>query len=81
MGGFTILNSSTGEVGTLRTIIFFPSVDPIPTDAHERTEPASEKGLPLKPYPESILLGGLLFWLPGNDIRILIIKNTILKSH
>lgn len=44
VGGLTILKSSTGDVGTLRTIIFFPSVEPIPTDAHDRTEPASENG-------------------------------------
>lgn len=59
-----MLKSSTGEVGTLLTIIFFPSVDPIPTDAHERTDPASENGFPLIPYPESKLLGGLLDGIP-----------------
>ena len=45
VGGLTILKSSTGEVGTLLTIIFFPSVDPIPTDAHDLTDAASENGL------------------------------------
>lgn len=44
-----MLKSSTGEVGTLLTIIFLPSVDPIPTDAHDLTDPASENGFPLIP--------------------------------
>lgn len=47
VGGLTILNSSTGDVGTLLTIIFFPSVEPMPTDAHDRTDPASENGFAL----------------------------------
>lgn len=47
VGGFTMLNSSTGVVGTLLMIIFLPSVEPMPTDAQERTDALSlENWLP-----------------------------------
>lgn len=37
-----MLNSSVGELGTLRITIFLPSVEPIPIDANERTDIPSE---------------------------------------
>lgn len=41
-----MLNSSAGELGTRRIIILRPSVEPIPIDANERIDVASEKSLP-----------------------------------
>lgn len=38
VGGLTMLNNSTGEVGTFRTINFLPSVDPKPTEVQEGVE-------------------------------------------
>lgn len=37
-----MLNNSAGVFGTRRMIIFLPSVEPIPIDANERIEIASE---------------------------------------
>lgn len=45
IGGFTILNSSAGEFGTRRIIIFRPSVEPIPIDVNDRSDVASENNL------------------------------------
>lgn len=45
-GGLTMLNSSAGVFGTRRIIIFRPSVDPMPIDASDRIDVASEKSLP-----------------------------------
>lgn len=45
-GGLTIDNSSAGVFGTRRIIIFRPSVDPIPIDANDRIDVASENSLP-----------------------------------
>lgn len=42
IGGFTMLSNSAGVFGTRRMIIFRPSVEPIPIDANERIEIASE---------------------------------------
>lgn len=39
-------NNSAGVFGTLRIIIFRPSVDPKPIEANERIEVASENNLP-----------------------------------
>lgn len=41
-----MLNSSAGDCGTRRTIIFRPSVDPIPIDANDRIDVAFENILP-----------------------------------
>lgn len=41
-----MLNSSAGDCGTRRTIIFRPSVDPIPIDANDRIDAAFEIILP-----------------------------------
>ena len=41
-----MLNSSAGVFGTRRIIIFRPSVDPMPIDASDRIEVASENSLP-----------------------------------
>lgn len=41
-----MLSSSEGDVGTLRTIIFLPSVDPIPMDAKDLMDVASEISFP-----------------------------------
>lgn len=45
-GGLTMLSSSAGVFGTRRIIIFRPSVDPIPIDANDRIDVASENNLP-----------------------------------
>lgn len=42
VGGLIICKSSDGELGTLRIIIRRPSVEPIPIDASDRTDEASE---------------------------------------
>lgn len=41
-----IVNSSVGDVGTRRMTIFLPSVEPIPIEAIDRIEAASENILP-----------------------------------
>lgn len=41
-----MLKSSAGECGTRRIIIFRPSVEPMPIDANERIDVASENNLP-----------------------------------
>lgn len=41
-----MLNSSAGVFGTRRIIIFRPSVDPMPIDANDRIDVASENNLP-----------------------------------
>lgn len=41
-----MLKSSAGVFGTRRTIIFRPSVDPIPIDANDRIDVASDINLP-----------------------------------
>lgn len=41
-----MLNSSAGVFGTRRIIIFRPSVDPMPIDANDRIDVASENSLP-----------------------------------
>lgn len=41
-----MLNSSAGEFGTRRIIILRPSVEPIPIDANDRIDVASENNLP-----------------------------------
>lgn len=46
-----MLSNSVGEFGTLRIIIRRPSVDPIPIDASDRTELASEN---IRPDPLSL---------------------------
>lgn len=46
IGGLTMLSNSAGVFGTRRMIIFRPSVDPIPIDASERIDIASEYILP-----------------------------------
>lgn len=40
-----MLRSSEGEVGTFLMVIFFPSVEPIPMEARDRTETTCERGL------------------------------------
>lgn len=44
-----MLSNSAGEFGTLRMIIFRPSVDPTPIDASERIDAASEYSFPEPP--------------------------------
>lgn len=44
--GLTMLRSSAGVLGTRRIIIFRPSVDPMPIDANDRIDVASENNLP-----------------------------------
>lgn len=46
IGGLTMLSSSCGVFGTRRIIILRPSVEPMPIDASERIEIASENILP-----------------------------------
>lgn len=41
-----MLSSSSGEFGTRRTIILRPSVDPMPIDAKDLIDVASEISLP-----------------------------------
>lgn len=44
--GFMMLSSSSGEFGTRRTIILRPSVEPMPIDAKDLIDVASEISLP-----------------------------------
>lgn len=46
-----IVNSSVGDVGTRRITIFFPSVEPIPIEAIDRIDAASEN---IFPDPQSL---------------------------
>lgn len=46
-----MLNNSAGVFGTRRIIIFRPSVEPIPIDANDRIDVASENNLPLQSDP------------------------------
>lgn len=57
-----MLSSSDAELGTLRTIILFPSVDPIPIEAKDLVEVASSFPVPIslktnelvRPIPEAL---------------------------
>lgn len=44
--GFIIRKRSWGDVGTRRTIIRRPSVDPIPIEAKDRIDAASDRSFP-----------------------------------
>lgn len=57
-----MLNNSAGVFGTRRIIILRPSVEPIPIDANERIDDASENNL-----PEPLQSLNIYEWVRGSD--------------